>query len=426
MVWSVSNWDILFEGRVADFYTEKIINTRGAIQLGGCSSPLMLIPQMIWNFPIWITHYFNGKRFVGTIFCVYWYKLFLLAVTLMIGILIYRIINRMTGEKKKAQLGMILMLGSAQTMLSTMYTGQDEIVYLLAILLSYDALIQKKKKWFIVWGIVSVTLCPIMIIGYAVLVVLSEKNLIKIVGKILLSIIPNGLWSLYSIGMENKIEVSINDSEFIDKMMNMAKFPITTGDASIVGIIICIIFILAYLTKKEKTELYLLYLNSIMVLISFFMDNFFYRLLIYVPFTILTILVITKEERTNMSLLLFTILEYIRMFVGGYESLQNLNTAYVAKSKIMEELLIKSGSNAIDGYRYVVGKICEHIKMAGSIVPLLNSMSIVCVGAILFIACYSKRDNNLFKMDINRNYIIDAYIACMPIIMIIFFTILFR
>ena len=37
MVWSVSNWDILFEGRVADFYTEKIINTRGAIQLGGCS-----------------------------------------------------------------------------------------------------------------------------------------------------------------------------------------------------------------------------------------------------------------------------------------------------------------------------------------------------------------------------------------------------
>ena len=209
---------------------------------------------------------------------------------------------------------------------------------------------------FIVWGIVSVTLCPIMIIGYAVLVVLSEKNLIKIVGKILLSIIPNGLWSLYSIGMENKIEVSINDSEFIDKMMNMAKFPITTGDASIVGIIICIIFILAYLTKKEKTELYLLYLNSIMVLISFFMDNFFYRLLIYVPFTILTILVITKEERTNMSLLLFTILEYIRMFVGGYESPQNLNTAYVAKSKIMEELLIKSGSNAIDGYRYVVGK----------------------------------------------------------------------
>lgn len=258
MAWSVSNYDLLFEGRLNDFYTEKLLNVRGAIQTDGCSSPLMLIPQMIWNFPIWITHYFNGNYNVGTLPCVFYYKIFLLLITACIAFVVSRIIYEQTGNKEKSFLGIILTLGSAQIMLSTMYTGQDEVVYLLFILLSFWAAVKNKKKMMILWGTLSVMCCPIMLIPYIVLVILSEKRIVHIISYIMISLLPNIMWNIYSSGAADKEIVAIDDGNFIGKMMDMIAFPTTTGITSVVGIIICIIVFSAFFRGGTRTRLRIL------------------------------------------------------------------------------------------------------------------------------------------------------------------------
>ncbi len=429
MAWSVSNYDLLFEGRLNEFYTEKIVNVRGAIQTDGCSSPLMLIPEMIWDFPIWVTHYFNGNYYVGTLPCVFYYKLFLFLTTACIAFVVSRIIYEQTDNKEKSFLGIILTMGSAQIMLSTMYTGQDEVVYLLFMLLSFWAAIKSNKKMMVLWGTLSVMCCPIMLVPYAVLVILSEKRFLHIISYIVISLLPNTLWNLYSRGVADKEIVAIDDGDFIGKMMDMIAFPTTTGLASVVGIILCIIVFTAFFKTDKENETsdfqtYIWYMSATFISISFLMENFFYRLLLYVPFILILILTNKKEDNLNINLFLITVLEYLRMITGGYESPQNMNTSYVALTGVMTRLLNATGSEAIEGYRYVVGKLVENISVLGKIIPTLNAVILVCAALLLFIN--HERNSKVYKLEISYKLSTVINVACMPLFMMIFYAILFR
>ncbi len=429
MVWSVSNYDLLFEGRLNEFYTDKLLNVRGAIQTSGCSSPLMMIPQMIWDLPIWLTHYFNGNYYVGTLPCVFYYKLFLLLVTVCIALVVGRIIKEQTGDVNKSSLGIVLTMGSAQIMLSTMYTGQDEVVYLLFMLLSFWAAVKNQKKMMVLWGTLSVMCCPIMLVTYIVLVILSEKRFIRIISYIVISLLPNALWGLYSSGAADKEVVAIDDGDFIGKMLDMIVFPSTTGQVSLVGIIICIIVFTAYFKKDKEDgapdfQTYIWYMSITIITITFLMDNFFYRLLLYVPFVLILILTNKRDENINLNIFLITLLEYLRMFTGGYESPQNLNTGYVALTGVMTKMLEATGSEAIEGYRYVVGKLVENFKVLGDLVPTFNAIALVCVALLLYIN--HEHNNRVYKLSISYKISTLLYVACMPLFMIVFYGILLR
>lgn len=55
-VWSVNFWDLLFQGRLGEYYTYSYENLRQAPHGLFCGSYLTVFPWILWNFPLWLTH----------------------------------------------------------------------------------------------------------------------------------------------------------------------------------------------------------------------------------------------------------------------------------------------------------------------------------------------------------------------------------
>lgn len=434
MVWSVNNYDLLAEGRIRDFYVYTQMNLRGAIHPDGCSSPFMLIPQMIWNLPIWLTHYFNGNLYIATLPCIYWYKLFLLVMTGLCGFVCFKIVYQMTSDRKKGLWSFLLVVASAETILSTMYTGQDEIVYLFFGLAALYSILNDKKKAFIVWSTCAITCCPIMLIPFLTIEFLFEKKLFKLIRDVLITLSPNFLWSIISIGAPAKEKVSIDSGIYMNEMMNLNFINLPTGVCSVLAILIVLLFFKCYYTKMEsvtdelsgyeRKRMIIWYMTLSMALISFAMYNDFYRLLLYVPLVVILIMARKEEGNTSIGLFLLMILSYLRMFTGGYGDPQNINTIYTVKHKWIMAICNLTGSTKYDVYDGLNPKILEKLPVLGDFVSVMNAISVASIILILYI--FFPKQKKVFEFPISKSISVVLYTLCMPLFMVIFFALLFK
>lgn len=434
MAWSVNNYDILVEGRIRDFYIDKQVNLRGAIQTDGCSSPFMLIPQMIWNFPIWITHYFNGNLNVATLPCIYWYKLFLVVMTILCGCVCYKIIYQLTNDKNRATMGLLLMCATPEVILSTMYTGQDEVVYLFFILMALYSSINNKKRAFIVWSMCAITCCPIMLIPFTVMLFVKEKKILKIVMSYLIVFIPTILWEVISIGAPAKEVVGIDSGAFASGMMDLINFSSTTGMVSVAGVILVVLVFWCYYDKSSTFEVETVALNDSiqiiwyvavsMILISFLMDNFFYRLLLYVPFVLILVLGSEKKRTLSLNMFLVSVLAYLRMFTGGYNSPQNMNTTYVARTNILMKICEMTGSTKYDVYDGLNDKILEKLPLLADYVTLMNAVIIAAALILLYINHPKNRREYELAIPVKVSVIFN--VLCMPLFLFVFYGLLLK
>ena len=434
MVWSVNIYDILAEGNIRDFYVYTQMNLRGAIHADGCSSPFMLIPQMIWNLPIWLTHYFNGNLDIVTLPCLYWYKLFLLIVTGLSGFVCYKIAYQMTDDKKKGLWSFLLVVASAETILSTMYTGQDEIVYLFFILAALYSILNDKKKAFIVWSTCAITCYPIMLIPFLTIELLSEKKLWKLIRDSIITLSPTILWAVISWGAEAKEKVSIDSSIYIDEVLNINTIALPTGLGSVFTILMVFILFGCYYTNLkgvtdetsdyERKRTLIWYMSLSMALISFAMYNDFYRLLLYVPLVVILILARKEEDNTSIGLFLLMIMSYTRMFAGGYDDPQNINTIYVIKHKWIMAICNITGSTKYDVYDGLYPKIVEKLPVLANFVTVANAISVV--GILLVLYIFYPKQKKMFDFPISSKVSVVLYTLCMPLLMMVFFALLFK
>ena len=70
--WSLNVWDLLFEGRLADFYQYAQLNLRGAFHENCAGNYLWLLPWCIWNFPLWLVHSITGVLNVTDFWSLCW------------------------------------------------------------------------------------------------------------------------------------------------------------------------------------------------------------------------------------------------------------------------------------------------------------------------------------------------------------------
>lgn len=427
MVWAVNNWDLLVEGRFTDFYADKMLNQRGAIHLEGMSNPFVLIPNMIWMFPVWVTHYFNGNLYVGTVGCVYWYKIFLLLISLLCAYIIYIFIKDITQNNKKAWLGFLFTLAAPELVMSTMYAGQDENVYILFFLLSFWCLHKGKKKLFVLCAISTVTCCPIMLLPLLILLVVYEKRILMIFANIIPTLIPTVFWELISTDYAWKGDMALDSAETIQELINLITFKSSTGITSLSAIIICVLFVVAYFyhakddADKVRTAAWLL--AGTMVLICFLMESsYFYRYGLYVPFVALILFIHNDEEVVVSNSFYFTLLAYLRFFEGGHNCPQNMNTYYVVQTDWVAKMCQHFGSDKYMQKDYLVEKIVENIHILDSFETVFNAISLVLIMMILLSCLPWKKIRFIFNAPIQLSTIM--YTLCMPAYFAVFFALL--
>lgn len=430
MVWSVGNWDLLVEGRWQDFYTDKALNLRGAmhndLSAEGLISPFMYIIQMIWCLPIWLTHYFNGNLYIGTIGCVYYYKVLLFLVTLVMAYYCYKLAKELSGSGYKALMAGLLVLGSSEILLSTGYSGQDEIIYLCATIMALDALIRNKMKLFVGLSTFVVTLCPLMIVPLFAMLLLRQKNLFRVILDAVIMFIPSIIWALVSSGMEGKYTATTMNEQF-EWIIDFLGIPVVNGSASLMVIVSLLVFVICFYSDSDITPRQIVWLSSLLpVYLSFFTNSLFYRSLIFVPF-ICILLTMCEEKSYDLAILMMALLNYIRFFTLGIKSPMHMNTLYTGDNKVVVAFCQSFGSTKYEVYDPLVDKIIEKAPTLGDLGSCLNAVNVVAIVLLLWMTYSDKNSEKLNSRTlISEKISFFAYMACIPVYLMIFFVLLIK
>ncbi len=428
--WSLNFWDMLFKGRLNEFYQYTSLNLRGAAHAECAGNYLWLLPLCIWNFPLWVVHSLAGILPIDNFFSLFWSKLFLLAMQYVTAYYSARICYMLTKDREKAALAVILILLSPETLMSVTYAGQDEIVYIgffMAALYYYLQGYWKRCFWLMVC---CVTICPIMAIPVLALLLLKEKNLYKVALACVIMALPLLLFEVMyrNDAIYQTVKEENGFATIAEGMLLTTKVTLSSNMISLCGILLCVIFFICYASREEADDAYkkkVIYIMAVVfgAVCFLMMTNRFYRLFLYVPF--LVILIMVSAQNLGMNLLLFTAVTYGRTYYSlRAEYPQNMNTAYVMGNSWITGLCDLMGSDIYrpSSERYGICLWTRFNEYSSVYHVVVSTCAFAAMLLLLYInhPKYGKKH----EIAIPNGLILTVCAMCMPIILAAFYAIL--
>lgn len=425
LAWAVDNWDLLIEGRMDEFYSYKYVSLRGAdhSSADASSNPLMFIPQMIWCLPVWLTHYFSDNKDVTTIGCIYWYKLFIMLVMVLMAWYVYKIVKKLTTDEYSSVMAGLLTLAAPEVLLSAGYCGQDDIIYLCLMVMAFYCLLNGKIKWMLVAMISAVTLCPLMIIPTVAMLLLWEKRVLYSAMYAVGMLVPTGLWAVGSANMLCKYD-GANSEDFFGRILDYISIPVTGGMASVFIILLIALYFMCLVSKKEDALRGLWLITVLMCVMSYLADNNFYRSMLYIPF--LLALLFVNKGNTELKVLILTVLSYVRFLSITLFFPMAMNTQYTSNANWIVRISQARGVTKYLEFDAMGLKLIEKLPVLEQMIPTLNGVCLALVGILLWITYSQKNEDRcqgLKTLSLNFTYLI--YCGCFMLYTMVFLVLLF-
>ncbi len=340
-VWSMNLSDVLFTGRIYEFYLYCSQNVYGlTVQYVG-GNFVGLIPWAVWNMPMWLLEKTGIVSRGESVIVFLWSHLFL--VLCLIGcIIIFRKIFDILNITENKSIVTYLFAASPFICIAVYYSGQTEILTIFFFLLSLYSLFRKDKLFFL-WTCIAVTIKPFYLISYIAIILLKEKNIFKIFGKILLTVSGIIVFELlfYMAPLYRESMAQGPAGGIVGGTLQAVVPGIFGIDASLVIIGMAIIYFMAYVNKNENSAKEIIYFALAPLLVFFMFSEFeHYRIAIMVPLVYLLIAVNTPYFRYNM--ILTTVMNLSGLAGICYGSNHIFNTRYMETTVI--SLLFENGS----------------------------------------------------------------------------------
>ena len=182
-IWSTNVWDTIADGNFRGFYAYTASNVCGVHHAHMGSEIMSVFPWSIWNLPIWVMQRFFGKPIMDSPLMLAYSKLFLVLVAVVMLIYAKKIAYLITGDKNKSVWAMYLTASSTYLYLSVCHSGQNDIFMITASVLAVYCLLRQKRKGFYGWSMLAVAIKPFFLLPFLAVVMLSEKNFLKLFGK---------------------------------------------------------------------------------------------------------------------------------------------------------------------------------------------------------------------------------------------------
>ena len=270
------------------------------------SDLLIYIPWAVWNLPIWILQHFFGIDAAYNVGSLLWSKLFLAVVFALCIIPIKRI------AKDAEDVSKILFLSftSFFTIMSVCFAGQNDSLVIFAFLMAIAGLKEGKTKSFIVWSALSIAFKPFFIFSYIAVILLREKNLLKILGYVAAGFSLYVLQKVPFIGAPMyKESLAYGPTVGVLENLLSSKLDIPPAGASFFVLALGAFYLMAYFTDKTEEESrfkeYIYYITAPLILFFAFANYEAYRPVYLVP--IFIILMTAKKELYRTNLLLETV-----------------------------------------------------------------------------------------------------------------------
>ena len=403
-VWSVEFWDVLFHDNLMNFYDYTQMNPRGAPHGVEAGSWLPMIPWILWNFPLWLTHMDPMTTDVTGGFCNAWSKLFLILCVVLLCVYVYKIVLLLTdGKQENAWYALLVTAGSLEIFCSVAFAGQDEVVYLLFLILAVYERLKDRRKRCLFWQVLSVTFCPIMIIPVVVMEAYYDKRIWCLLLKSLLTIAPTLVFNrIYADVPVWQSVKDVNSLNIFQAMLRTGSLSTAMGDTSIPMVILVLIGFAAYVDRKREAKQGVFFLCLTLFVLQFMMHLHFYRYCLYIPFFAIYA-ALDQENRAMKNFLLFVL--SVSRFLGSFYYPDLWGPIYwisaIRKLGVTKELFADVHNVAIDCMLYIV-----------------RPLALAC--AILFLyVCRNKNKKN-YAIELPEGISLMLYLGSAPFFMVFY------
>ncbi|WP_027203408.1 hypothetical protein [Butyrivibrio fibrisolvens] len=241
-------WDSLFDGKILSFYENAL--SSGVAPEGAVYDIGTYIIFGIWQLPIWILNKALGVSALS-VGALLWLKLlpvlFLLLTTYETAELSFKL---GISDTLKAQVG-IGFLTSLITYLPVMVVAQYDVIPLYFMVRAINAYVDRDDKSFYISFAISMTVKPLTILALFVLIILREKNVVRIVVDLIkgsfLMIICKAVYSMneaYKLSCSGFLQK--NMPSLFDASVNMGRL----GNASLFIIGLIVVYLVAYFDES--------------------------------------------------------------------------------------------------------------------------------------------------------------------------------
>lgn len=321
-VWSTTLLDCLVDGNLYDFYEIVHENIHGTPHQYCGYNYISIIPWAIWNIPIWLIQRFLHIEILDNVWLLLWSHLFLVALLAGIVFISKKIVEIFIEDKETTAWNSYLIFTFPFVFFGVVLAGQSDIIIIFATVLAVYYLLKDKQWIFILIMSVAIAAKPFFIFAYIAVILLIEKNFIKIflksVGCVIVTLLFQLLYGNAPMYAES-LAAGTGDS-IIQKTFASGIDANITYQAPLVAICLVIIYFTAYCISYEQTKekkYYIIYMLVAPMLVYFAFAHYeFYRMIYLAPFLMILITINPKIYRLNI--ILETVLSVVGTFLMIY------------------------------------------------------------------------------------------------------------
>lgn len=328
-VWSTVLLDCTFDGKIYDFYEVIHQNHYGSSQWNCGFNYLALIPWAVWNIPVWALQRFAGLRAVDHTVMMVWSQAFLV---FLLGVTVFysrKIMDFFQVDSYTKAWSTFLIITCPFTFLGIFVSGQNDFLMITTTVMAIYYLLQNKQGIFLLLMAYSISAKPFFIFALIAVLLLVEKNVFRIVLKLLSTMVPMVLFDMiYKNAPQYQESLGIGTSNSIIQNTVANCISAAGGNASFVIMGLVAVYFIAYCIRYDADNLqkkhYVIYMVFAPMAIYFAFANYeFYRRIYLIPFMIILMAIHRKFWTVNV------ILETALSVFGVFLSLYGAFTAYL-------------------------------------------------------------------------------------------------
>lgn len=188
----VNFWHDLVEGKLRYFYARRTDMPAIAYQRVVRASyefPIYIV-FAIWNFPLFLLEKFAHVDIFGSVLCLMWAKTILLFFVVLLCIEIVKICKKLAMKKETIAIVVMLFLTANFLTTSVVMMSSYEVISLYFSLIAINKYMEGDGTGFLIYFTIAVSMKYFALFIFIPLLLLKEKNIFKIAGNVLITILP--------------------------------------------------------------------------------------------------------------------------------------------------------------------------------------------------------------------------------------------
>lgn len=314
-VWGTNIWDTIFTtGNLRDYYAYSAQNKFGLYHQFVGSDILIYLIWAIWNIPIWLVQFLGGITIADNPILLLYSKCFLLVMIGGIVIVLSKIVQ-LCFDKKSVSEGVYIFLSSCFLLYSVAYAGQNDIISIFIYMVALLYLIKGNARKFVIFAAIAIACKPFLFVSFIAVVLVKEKEIGRILLRILEGVSLLVLQKLLFIGAPMyKESMAYGPMQNLLYSIFYTRIDVKPFGISVFVMTIIFVYIGAYLVvlkpESSETELgevtkenisYLMYYSMLPLLVYMALaDDNYYRPLYYVAFFAVLFVFRPGYKRANL------------------------------------------------------------------------------------------------------------------------------